>query len=99
MTEIFAATSRASKNRLVLRRFSFLRRQAIDGYQVFLIALVRAMCAFSAPLRQSTALQQRRRGGFERRRFARQDDVRQLGPARHQPTITPFNPTFHVPGG
>jgi len=32
-------------------------------------------------------------------RLDRQRNVRQLGLARHQPTIAPFEPTFHARGG
>jgi hypothetical protein len=42
MRKFFAATRRASKNHVVLRRFFILRRQVLDGYQVFLIALLGA---------------------------------------------------------
>ncbi|WP_147309926.1 hypothetical protein [Paraburkholderia sp. BL6669N2] len=33
------------------------------------------------------------------RRSDRQGDIRQLGFARHQPTIAPSEPTFHARGG
>jgi hypothetical protein len=48
MVDFFAATRRASKNHLVLWRFSFLGRQTVDGYQVSLISLVEHTAGASA---------------------------------------------------
>ncbi|SIT45245.1 hypothetical protein BN2475_540010 [Paraburkholderia ribeironis] len=59
MRASFAAPRRASKNHLVSGRFCFLRRQAFDGYQVFLMILSCVFGLSALKLRQSTALQQR----------------------------------------
>ena len=48
MVDFFAATRRASKNHLVLWRFSFLGWQTVDEYQVFLIALAKHDAGASA---------------------------------------------------
>jgi hypothetical protein len=64
MRKNLAAPLRASKNRLVLRRFCVSKGQTVDGYQVLLIVFVLPMCAPAPELRQSTALQQKGAGRF-----------------------------------
>jgi hypothetical protein len=58
MNQVFAATRRASKNRLVFGWIRGFVRQVVDEYQVFVIVWEGGFGLCGSELRQSTALQQ-----------------------------------------